>query len=435
MVTEAPIVRVVTRCPHAEQERFCGSKAKRKVIRAGRRGGKTVGASILAVDAFVDGKRVLYTAPTSEQTDAFWFEVKRALLPLVETKAYKLNETERYIERIGTKNRLRAKTSWNADTLRGDYGDLVIFDEFQLTDEDAWEVVGQPMLLDNDGDAVFIYTPPSLRSAGVSKARDPRHAAKLFKAAQADMTGRWEAFHFTSFDNPHISHVALAELGKDMSKATYRQEIMAEDDEIQLSWLVYKAFNEAVCRIPRFAVDDSWPRYVFHDFGLANPAALIVAQNPGTGDFIVENEYLPGAGRAVPARVEDLKRLTTRRDGKPMAVLGRIGGNHQEEEIRQAYGAHGCPISDLKVHAVSAQIDKVIGMMELNKIKVFTDCVNYLEELMNCLWEPDAEGKPTSKIKDEAKYHLCACARYGFSNFVPETVVRSEYTEVHRFRH
>ena len=430
MVTETKSktrIQIDVPVPHPHQLPFVQSTAKRKVIRAGRRGGKTVGAVIMAALAFIMGRRVLYTAPTSEQTDAFWFLIKVIFQPLVATGVYKLNETERYIEKVGTLNRIKAKTAWDADSLRGDYADLLLFDEYQLTNEDAWEVVGAPLLIDNNGDAVFIYTPPSLRSAGVSKARDPRHAAKMFKMAQADTSGRWAVFHFTSRDNPHTSQDALNAIIKDMSKQSYRQEILAEDDELQLSWLVYRAFNEATCKIPRFFIDDNWPRYVFHDFGAANPAALVVAQNPGTGDFIVEREYLPGAGRAIPQRVEDLRLLTARSDGKPMTILGRYGGNHAEEEIRQGYGAHGWPIAEPKLTKPNAQIDRVIGMMELNKIKVFDDCLNYLEELMNCLWLPDNEGKPTDKIKDEAKYHLSAAARYGFSNFVPETVSKTGY--------
>ena len=39
--------------PHDEQKRFIKSKAKRKIIRAGRRGGKTVGCGILAVEKFL----------------------------------------------------------------------------------------------------------------------------------------------------------------------------------------------------------------------------------------------------------------------------------------------------------------------------------------------------------------------------------------------
>jgi phage terminase large subunit-like protein len=65
----------------------------------------------------------------------------------------------------------------------------------------------------------------------VTKARDPRHAPKLFRKALADTSGRWETFHFTSRDNPHISAEALDEITGDMSRLSIRQEIEAEDDD------------------------------------------------------------------------------------------------------------------------------------------------------------------------------------------------------------
>jgi hypothetical protein len=215
--------------PHSEQARFIGSPAKRKIIRAGRRGGKTVGVSIYAVERFLTGRRVLYTTPTSEQIDRFWTEVIKALYEPVEAGVFYKNETKHIIEKAGTEQRIRAKTAWNADTLRGDYGDELIFDEYQLMDETAWSEVGAPMLLDNDGNATFIYTPPSLHSRSASKARDPQHAAKLFKKAMQDASGRWETFNFSSMSNPYISKVALSEISKDMTNLAYRQEILAED--------------------------------------------------------------------------------------------------------------------------------------------------------------------------------------------------------------
>jgi hypothetical protein len=81
----------------------------------------------------------------------------------------------------------------------------MILDEWQLMNEDAWEVVGAPMMLDTNGNATFIYTPPSLHSRSVSKANDPQHAAKLYKKAAADTSGRWAVFNFTSNDNPYLS--------------------------------------------------------------------------------------------------------------------------------------------------------------------------------------------------------------------------------------
>lgn len=214
---------------HPKQEAFVASTAKRIVVRAGRRGGKTAGLAIRGVRRFLAKRRVLYAGPTQEQLDRFWTAVCHMLQPSIDSGAIYKNETRHLLEVPGTEQRIRAKTAWNADTLRGDYADDLILDEWQLHDEDAWGVVGAPMLLDNDGDAVFAYTPPSLKSRSVSKASDPQHAAKMFRKAQLDLTGRWQAFHFTSHDNPHISAIAIAELAGDMTALAYRMELMAED--------------------------------------------------------------------------------------------------------------------------------------------------------------------------------------------------------------
>lgn len=217
------------RRPHSEQVKFVNSTAKRNVIRAGRRGGKTVGIATRSVKKFLEGRRQLYAAPTADQLQAYWFEVKRALAEPLDAGIFYKNETDHVIEVPGTKQRIRAKTAYNADTLRGDYADDLYLDEWQLMSEDAWELVGAPMLMDNNGDATFIYTPPSLHSTSVSKARDPQHAAKLFKRALLDTTGWWATFHFSSRDNPHISAEAVERMAEDMTALAYRMEIQAED--------------------------------------------------------------------------------------------------------------------------------------------------------------------------------------------------------------
>lgn len=215
--------------PHEKQNEFLKSQAKRNIIRAGRRSGKTTGISSLAVERFIEGKRVLYATPTQEQVDKFWFTVKNCLREALDTNAFYKNESKHIIEKRNTTQRIRAKTAWNADTLRGDYADVLILDEAQLMSEDALELVGLPMLADNDGTLYVIYTPPSIESAARSKARDPQWVSRLFARAKKDTTGRWRTFHFTSFDNPFISQSAVSELANDMSSVAYRMEIMAED--------------------------------------------------------------------------------------------------------------------------------------------------------------------------------------------------------------
>jgi hypothetical protein len=241
-----PEYEVGVKTPTRNQLEVSRSTAKRKVVRAGRRGGKTTGAAIIAVEQFLEGRRILYAVPVADQLEAFWSEVSNSLADVIAAGVFYKNETEHVIEKLGTKQRIRGKTAWDADTLRGDYCDTLILDEYQLMSESAWSRVGAPMLLDNNGSAIFIYTPPSLHSAGASsKAKDPMHAGKMFKKALADTRGRWEAFTWPSQANPHISREALREIADDMTELSYRQEILAEDvEEVQGALWTHKTIED-----------------------------------------------------------------------------------------------------------------------------------------------------------------------------------------------
>jgi len=218
--------------PHDSQKLFINSPAKRKIIRAGRRSGKTLGVAIKDVNSFLNGKRVLYATPTADQLNRWWAVVTRALIEPIREGVYYKNETEHIIELKGTEQRLKGKTAWNADSLRGDYADELDLDEWQLMNEDTWGLVGAPMMLDTNGNATFIYTPPSLHSRSASKAKDPQHAAKMYKRYLELIkagNSRYATFNFTSHDNPHLSKEALKEITSDMTSMAYRMEIMAED--------------------------------------------------------------------------------------------------------------------------------------------------------------------------------------------------------------
>ncbi|MFA7177835.1 MAG: hypothetical protein WC114_11345 [Smithellaceae bacterium] len=298
-ITRIPVEVHLPR-PHAKQAAFIESPAKRKVVRAGRRGGKTVGVGVYAVQRFLAGHRVLYAAPTSEQIQRFWVTVTRALSVAVDKKALYQNKTEHIIERVGTEQRIRAKTAWNADSLRGDYADELLLDEWQLMNEDAWGVVGAPMLLDNNGNATFIYTPPSLRSRSTSKADDPQHAAKLFKKAQLLAKKdplRWATFHFSSMDNPYISRAALDEITSDMTDLAYRMEILAEDiDQAPGAlWTRDNIERNRVLSAPEMAKVVVAVDPTTSADGGGDAAGIIVAGSLGDEGYVLEDATLNGS--------------------------------------------------------------------------------------------------------------------------------------------
>lgn len=383
------------RHPHEQQARFITSPAKRKVIRAGRRSGKTVGAAIMAVMIFLAGHRVLYATPTAEQVDKFWFEVKRALAEFIDAGIYYKNETLHIIEIEGTENRIKAKTAWNADTLRGDYADLLVLDEWQLMDEDAWSVVGVPMLLDNNGDAVFIYTPPSLHSRSVSKARDPRHAAKMFKRAEEDTSGRWQAFHFTSHDNPYISIEALREITKDMTGLSYRQEILGEDinEVLGALWTRELIDKSRIIHCPDLA------RVVI---GVDPPGGvaecgIVVAgiDNNGHG-YVLEDCSLRASPDAWAGTV-----LTAYNHNNADRVLGEanFGGDMVEATIMQAAKSRGQFVSYKNVHASrgkAVRAEPVVAIYEQGRIHHVGE-LPYLEDEL-CTWIPGESRESPNRM-------------------------------------
>jgi hypothetical protein len=94
-------------------------------------------------------------------------------------------------------------------------------DECAMLAANAWYEVCAPMLLDNGGDAWFLSTP-----------RRRNWFYDLYQRAVKDDPanggrGRWEKFHATSFDNPHLSQEDLEEIKEDLNDDGYKQEILA----------------------------------------------------------------------------------------------------------------------------------------------------------------------------------------------------------------
>jgi len=186
--------------------------------------------------------------------------------------------------------------------------------------------------------------------------------------------------------------------------------------------LIYSAFNEQGCVIPRFPIPQQWLIYSGHDFGADNPCALFYAQDPATGNFYLFHEYLPGPGFSANEHVQEFKKIT-----QGYNVIKRVGGSKAgEEEIRQLYNAHGWVITEPKLGKVEARIDKVTGLHQMNKVFVFRDLRNYLDEKRTFSREMDSDGLPTMKIDNEARFHAMSAEQYILSDFTPETVMSTK---------
>ena len=284
-------------------------------------------------------------------------------------------------------------------------------DEAIETTEEDWKMLEGRLRLPDVLHQIFAATNPG----------PPAHY--LHKMFFQDKKG--EVFQASSLENPELPEDYKARLGE--FEGTYYQRYVL-GRWAGMEGLVYSAFDEKTCLIPRFEIPKRWLIHTGHDFGLANPAALFYAQDTDTGNFYLFAEYLPGAGYGIYDHVKEFKRIT---DG--YNVVKRAGGSHQEDEIRQGYTAQGWPISEPKYSGDRKyQIRKVQGQHRLNKILVFNDLREYLREKLSFAY-PKLGDQLGDEPEDEKRFHLMAAERYILSDFTPETIPKDGETPVWQF--
>ena len=209
-------IKINLPAPHKKQREIEASKSKRIVINAGRQAGKTFMVSRKAVILAGKGEKVLYVAPVSSQTDAFWELVTEWLAGPIAQGSVKINNTKRTLTFVNSGGRIQARTAFKPDHLRGANASFIILDEFAYQNPVIWTKVCQPMLLLSNGTAMFISTP------------NMRNHFYLLWLKALDRKETWSVFTFSSLDNPFLSKEALAILIEDMTDLDYRQEILAE---------------------------------------------------------------------------------------------------------------------------------------------------------------------------------------------------------------
>ena len=286
---------------------------------------------------------------------------------------------------------------------------FVGIDEAIETTEDDWRMLEGRLRLPNVPHQIFAATNPG----------PPSHY--LYNMFFREKQG--EVFQASSFDNKALPKDYQERLN-DYTGTYYQRYVLG--NWAGLEGLVYSAFDDKTCLIPRFEIPKSWFIYSGHDFGMSNPAALFTAQDPGTGNFYHFAEYLPGAGRSIYDHVQEFKRITSGYN-----VIKRAGGNHTTEgEIRQGYTMQGWPIVEPKYsQEPKYQIQKVQAMHRLNKIYVFNDLSNYLREKFSFAYKKD-NGTTLDIIDKESQFHLMSAERGILSDFAPETVVTQNKPKV-----
>ncbi len=200
--------------PHAAQRAVLESPARFRVMMCGRRFGKSLISQNISIENGLNNKKVAYITPTYQLGKTFFQEICKVL----PEKIYKKNETDLTINFI-TGGQIRFFTGERLDALRGLKFHLVIIDEasYIANLQDGWLNSIRPTLTDYKGLAIFLSTP-----------RGKNFFYSLYmKGGEPD----WEAFKFTTYDNPHIDPTEIDAAKFQLPNVVFEQEYMANPME------------------------------------------------------------------------------------------------------------------------------------------------------------------------------------------------------------
>ena len=253
--------------PHRGQRTVHNHPARFKILRAGRRWGKTRLGVMECLDAASKGGRSWWVSPTYKTGEVGWRPLRTIASKIPDAT---ISRSDRMIT-LPSGGSVTVRSADNPDSLRGDSLDFVVLDECAFMLEDAWREALRPALADRKGKALFISTP---------KGRN--WFFNLWNQAQ-DLP-EWASFHFTSYDNPFIDNAEIDAARMTLPETTFMQEFLAEF--VEDAGLVFRRVTASIA--------DTWQEsaqttgsYIFGvDWARSNDWTVITVLDVTTGSVV-----------------------------------------------------------------------------------------------------------------------------------------------------
>lgn len=206
---------------HEKQRKVIQSPARFKVVRAGRRGGKTtLEVEDMSFDAVSDKDRpIFYIAPTQKQARSIIWEALKAKFTGVEGAEANEGRLEMKVPTIKGGHSVIYVAGWeNRENFRGMKAYKIVFDEVDTMKDFfiGFQEIFRPALTDFRGRATFIGTPK----------KESGNLRRLEKMASKDP--EWANFHFTTYDNPFVPRDEVDKAKEELDFETFKQEFLAE---------------------------------------------------------------------------------------------------------------------------------------------------------------------------------------------------------------
>ena len=270
--------------PHKYQKQFHKSNARFRTFIAGRRGGKTLAGTIEAL-SYAYGMRVGNKQEINTPTHGWIISptyqmLKDVNIPVLmewcNPKAIaSWNKSDNRLE-LTNGSTITLRSGENPDRLRGVGLDWIWLDEACFMSKQVWEVL-YPTLTDKNGIAWVTTTPQ-----GYDWVYD------TFYKPAIDKEEGFEAWKFTTLDNPYIDQSLVEQAKRDLSEMMFRQEYLASFEKFE--GLIYPDFNEVRhCKESDKALTDIY--FVGLDVGWNHPTAGLLVKEDINGNLFVIDEF------------------------------------------------------------------------------------------------------------------------------------------------
>ena len=381
---------------HSTQAKIATDKHRFRVLRCGRRWGKT---SLMAEEikgiAISKPSRIAYIANNYQQArDIMWEFLKKELRgAIIETNEARLEIKVRTIK--GGESLIVLRGWESVENLRGQAFDFLRLDEVAMMRNFwlNWQEVLRPTLTDKRGTALFASTPKGFN-----------HFYDLCNLELKDK--EYKSFHFSSWDNPHLPKDELEKAKATLPPDRFAQEYEASFQKTQ--GLVYKEFDREK------HLYEELPKDVFQklgavDFGYRNPAAVLDARW-NIEKLWIEDEWYKR--ERTDAQIADYVALQKFKEVYPDP---ENQGGIEELRIRRQN------VKEVRKGAGSVKdgIQMIREMLIRGDLMINKRCINLIAEFEMYSYDDDKGERNEQENPLKANDHALDALRYLVSSLLP----------------
>jgi phage terminase large subunit len=255
------------------------------------------------------------------------------------------NDSEMYIQ-FHNGSMWHVVGSDNYDRLVGSPPAGIVFSEWSLADPTAWARL-EPILMENDGWASFIYT-----------SRGKNHGASLFE--MAERREGWKAIRQSALDTDVFTREQLAEIeeglvelyGEEEGRSLFNMEYMSSFDSAVAGAYYSSQLNRAEKegRIAYVPADPDLPVSTIWDLGIRDAMAVIFIQELGREVRLVDYEEHTGKGMPQMLKIIQDKPYVYKEHWAPHDIKVReLGTGKSRLESAAALGFHFQEVQNIPV--------------------------------------------------------------------------------------